>query len=376
MTDFLSRLRKVQQSLSELQCDSLIVEDPIDLFYLSGMQLSRGILVIYAQECCLFVDSRYLEICKENAPCTVLSDEILDEWLASEKLMASFHIGFDSSKTSYSRYFFWDKKFEALAQKLDLQNQAILVPLEAPITALRSIKDPCEIALLQKAADLGSLGYDFIVENLRVGITEIELAIELDIFWKRKGSQGFAFDPIIAFGPSSSMPHYTARDHPLSLGDIVLIDIGVKLNHYHSDMTRTVFFGKPDKKLVEIYDIAHEAQVRALELCRPGIPLVELDRAAREYISSMGYGKAFSHSLGHGVGLEIHEFPFIRKANTADVLQEGMVITIEPGIYLPKVGGVRLEDTVAITKDGYENLTKREISPPEDIRERRGVKVD
>jgi len=365
--DFLRRLKKIQHHLEEKNCSLLVIEDPIDLFYLTGMELSRGILAIHPEECCLFVDGRYIEICQEKAPCSVLSDESLDEWLCSEKFKSNLSVGFDSGKTTYNRYHFWLKKFDALAKKIGHETIPLL-PLESPVANLRAIKDSEEIALLKKAADLGSLGYDFIIENLRVGITEIELAIELDIFWKRKSSQGMAFDPIIAFGQSSSMPHYTPKDRPLKVGDIVLIDIGVKLGNYHSDMTRTVFFGEPNPKLSGIYSIVQEAQKKALELCKPGTFIADLDRAAREHIASKGYGDAFSHSLGHGVGLEIHEHPFIRKANADGVLKEGMVITIEPGIYLPKVGGVRLEDTIAITKDAYENLTKREISAPVDIR--------
>jgi len=141
----------------------------------------------------------------------------------------------------------------------------------------------------------------------------------------------------------------------------VLIDIGVKLNNYHSDMTRTVSFGKPDPKMAEIYEIVREAQSRALSLCKPGTMLEALDKAARELITKKGYGEAFSHRLGHGVGLEIHELPVIKQMETGNKLSlvPGMVLTIEPGIYLPGVGGVRIEDTVAITEEGHINLTKR-----------------
>jgi len=196
---------------------------------------------------------------------------------------------------------------------------------------------------------------------LKEGISENELAIELEIFWKRRGSKAIAFDPIIAFGSNSSMPHYRVGQRKLNTGEAVLIDIGVNLNHYHSDMTRVVFFGDPDPKIASIYEIVLKAQELALENCRPGTPIAELDASARTYIEQKGYGENFTHSLGHGVGLEIHELPLIRSQSPgADTqLEEGMVVTIEPGIYLPGIGGVRIEDTVAITRDGYENLTNR-----------------
>lgn len=175
---------------------------------------------------------------------------------------------------------------------------------------------------------------------------------------EKKGGQGVAFEPIIAFGENSAIPHHRASETRLSQGMTVLIDIGVKWKGYHSDMTRTLFWGEPPEIMREIYDIVQEAQMRALTICKPGTLIGELDSAARDYITSKGYGEKFLHSLGHGVGLEIHEWPLIRKREPYQSLplQAGMVITIEPGIYLSNIGGVRIEDTIVITPTGYEIL--------------------
>lgn len=225
---------------------------------------------------------------------------------------------------------------------------------------MRRVKDKQEIRLLGKAANLGTEGFHYVCSKLTEGITEQELAIALEIFWKEKGSQGLAFSPIIAFGKNSSMPHHRAGATKLQSGDIVLIDIGVLLDYYHSDMTRCVFFGPPQKKLIEIYEIVRQAQEMALAMCRPGVLIEELDRAARSYIASKGHQEHFTHGLGHGVGLQIHEGPSLsqKSADKTLPLEEGMVITIEPGIYLPEIGGVRIEDTVVITDKGHKNLTK------------------
>lgn len=211
---------------------------------------------------------------------------------------------------------------------------------------------------MREAAELGCQGFDYIVSLLKENVQESDLALALEFYWRKKGAQGVAFDPIIAFGENSALPHYRAQEVRLKNNQIVLMDIGVRYRHYHSDMTRVVFKGEVEDELLKIRDIVEEASMRALSILKPGVSIAEVDLAARSYIESKGYGPYFTHSLGHGVGLQIHEFPFLRKSSPHN-LQEGMVITIEPGIYLPKLGGVRLEDTVSITATGFENFTTR-----------------
>lgn len=361
--NYSERLKRLQQHLKKENCDLLLIEDVTNIYYMTGLELSMGKLLVDSDNACLVVDSRYYENCQKQSPFPVqlLQENAIEDWICQRTSLS--RIGFDSSKTSYERYLEIKKQMHALKKRLGGSKALKLVAINAPLRMLRCIKDAEEIALMKTAADLGSEGFDFLCNSLAPGISELQLALELDIFWKRKGSKALAFDPIIAFGPNSSMPHYKPANRRLKEGDCVLLDIGVNVRHYHSDMTRVVFFGQRSKKMQEIYDIVREAQQRALQLCKPGTPIKALDAAARGYIAEKGYGERFTHNLGHGVGLEIHEAPMLsQKGPDKNIkLQEGMVITIEPGIYLPDIGGVRLEDCVAITANGYENLTKRPV---------------
>ncbi len=339
------RIAKLQEKLKNSPCEAFLIEEQTDLYYLTGFSLSAGALLVEEESACLLVDARYFELCQKTSPVPVLlsSENPLNKRIGEKRL------GFSTNSTTYERY---------LALK---KLKIALKGIANPVQSLRLIKDQEEIHLMRQTARLGCLGFDFLCAHLKEGITELELAVELEIFWKRKGAKALAFDPIVAFGKNGSMPHYRAGKTALQKGDAVLLDIGVNLQHYNSDMTRVVFFGEPSKKILEIYSIVLEAQLAALKLCRPGTTVRELDLAAREVIAAKNYGAHFTHSLGHGIGLEVHEAPGIRSTgNEKDLcLEEGMAITIEPGIYLPDVGGVRIEDTVIITRTGHENLTER-----------------
>lgn len=362
----MQRVEKLREKIASEGCQALIVEDQINLYYLTGIDMSSGRLLICPKETLLFVDSRYYEACKKQSAFPVVLSENglpLSQMFAVPALEQVSTLGFSSALTSYARYLQLDA---AVKEQNSLRSQPlVLKPLENPVTELRAIKDPGEIEQLKQAAELGVQGFDFVQTLLKEGITEKEIAAELEIFWKRRGAEGVAFDPIIAFGPNSSMPHHRAGDTRLQRGDAVLIDIGVLLGHYHSDMTRVVYFGEPNPKMIEIHQIVLQAQQRALDLCRPGTTLAALDQAARGWIAEKGFGETFKHGLGHGVGLEIHELPSIRQRTLPDQtpLLPGMVLTIEPGIYLSGIGGVRIEDTVVITPGGHENLTPRKKWP-------------
>jgi Xaa-Pro aminopeptidase len=351
---FNSILSKLQEVLKKEGCDALLVQDEVNLYYLTGLTLSQGQLLVHQKGACLIVDSRYFETCQKKSPWPVVLLEKGALGNVIENLGEIQTVGFNTLNTTYSTFI-----------QLEGEIKARLIPLNGPVETLRQIKTDEEIKLLKEAAQLGLSGYDYILTLIREGVTEKELAVELEIFWKRKGGRKVSFDPIIAFGAASSMPHYRAGSIPLQKNQSILIDIGVNYNHYHSDMTRMVYFGKPDPKMVAIHAIVQEAQAVALSLCHPGVTIGELDAGARGFIEKKGYGERFTHSLGHGIGLEVHELPHIRnKPPTSEVkLEAGMVITIEPGIYLPGVGGVRIEDTVVVTDNGYENLTDRDKSP-------------
>lgn len=351
---FEKRLERVRKQLLEEKIDLLIVDDPVNIFYLTGIEVSSGRIVLTHDHAFFLVDGRYQELCKKQSPMPVLmTPEASLKALLNEPGFQNVKIvAFDRETTTY-------KVYEELAQNVVESNHEIkLVAVSNLIKKIRAVKDVEEIAIMREAAKLGYEGYQYVCSMLKEGITELELAFELEIFWKRKGGKKPAFDPIIAFGNNGSMPHYRASNAVLKQGQSVLIDIGVMWKNYHSDLTRVQFFGSVNSKIVEIFEIVQEAQKIALEACKPGTIIGQLDAIARNYIAKRGYGDHFTHSLGHGIGLEVHEWPLINQkgAAHADVLQAGMVITIEPGIYLEGIGGVRIEDTIVITRTGFENL--------------------
>ena len=338
------RIKRVQDFLKREKLDLLIVDHLVDLFYLTGVYLSIGRLIIEPESATLFVDARYFEMCQKRATVAV---KLIERYGQEPFDFKGKRVGFDGTNTSY-------KVYNQLKERVGKG----LRSLDQPIRGLRQIKEPEELVLMRRAGRLAMRGYDYLLTLIKEGVSEEELALELEIFWRREGGQKLAFEAIIAFGENSSQPHYQPGKRVLKQGEPVLIDIGVVSDHYHSDMTRVVFCGEVDRKIEEIYEVVYRAQKVALELCRPGVLVRDVDQAARKVIDEAGYGKYFPHSLGHGVGLEIHELPVLKSATPYGEVElvEGMVITIEPGIYLPNVGGVRLEEMIAITSDGYENL--------------------
>lgn len=354
------RLKQLQSRLKGLGCDGLLVDDEVNLRYLTGLHLSNARLLVTAKEAQLMVDGRYAEGARERSfyPVVVSDEDGIKKLLLLAPFKGISRLGFNE-ESSYRSY------LELQRLTSELSPPVALVPLPNPLYPQRIIKDPEEEQTLRQAAKLGAEGFDYICSLLREGITEQELTIELEIFWRRRGGKKLAFDPIIAFEPRSSEPHYTASDIGLRKGQSVLIDIGVNVDDYHSDMTRVVFFGPPNPKILEIYQIVWQAQKAALKLCRPGTSVGDIDAAAREIIGRAGYAEAFTHSLGHGVGLEIHEPPRLRDKEPfrGVQLEPRMVVTVEPGIYLPGIGGVRIEDTILITDAGYEDLTLRSKEP-------------
>jgi Xaa-Pro aminopeptidase len=333
---------QVESLLHRFSCDALLVTDPLDIFYLTGMSLSVGTLFfVKGEQPTLFVDGRYREVAS-HLPLRVEDIEHLPGALNALKAPC----GFDSDHLTYAKYLALIKKKETI------------FPLASPIKELRKIKSQEEIKTITKAAQLCMRGMQTAIDSLREGISEREVAYELELFWKREGGEKFSFDPIIAFGENSSKPHYRSGSTTLKRGQIVLIDIGVVVDHYHSDMTRTVAFGTIDSKLSEIYNIVYEAKKRAIAGCVSGKAIKDIDALARDYITEKGYGDAFMHGLGHGIGLETHEPPYLNKKATA-YLEEGEVVTIEPGIYIPDLGGVRIEDMILVQKGGCHNLTSQ-----------------
>lgn len=353
--NYSKRLQNVQNYISKKNIDLLILDDTVSLIYLTGLEISYGKLFISKDKIKLFVDGRYLQRVKESSSLDIelISEKSLMDFIVKNNIKT---VAFDSSKLSFYSF----EKFKAFIEKIKTKNQLDIkiVPLFNPLKEFRAIKDADEIVLLKKAANLNWRGFEHACLLLKQNITEKEIALEYEIFVKKNGADKLSFDPIIAFGKNSAMPHHKTSLSKLEMNDLVLMDIGVEIQNYHSDMTRVIFFGTPSAKLEKIYSVTKKAQAAALSHCRPGIKLKDLDLAARKVLKEENLEKEFVHSLGHGVGLEIHEFPSI-KFDTEDkdvILKPGMVITIEPGIYIPNIGGTRYEDTILITQDGYENF--------------------
>ncbi len=366
---FLKRLEGLQALLKASHVDACVVEASTDLFYLTGILISTGRLIVHANGARLFVDGRYIEVCNQRSPFPVslVPKESIAEFLAQMGITGPCFLAFDSQQTTYAAYLDLCSLLEKAGSFSSGASRWTAGPLDNFMRKLRGIKDDGEISLLRHAAALSMEGFHYASSLLKEGISEREIARELEVFWLLRGGEKVSFELNISFGPHSAMPHHRAGDSRLTKGQIVLMDIGVVLNRYHSDMTRVLFFGEsegspPDQTLKEIYKIVEHAKQASLALCRPGVFIGEVDAAARKSIVEAGYGEFFTHGLGHGIGLETHEWPGVnpRSPYKETPLAPGMVITIEPGIYLPGLGGVRLEDTIAITSTGYENLTTQE----------------
>ncbi|WP_316359544.1 M24 family metallopeptidase [Candidatus Neptunichlamydia sp. REUL1] len=344
-TYFKSRLAKFRTHFSKWGVEGFVIENPTDLAYFSGLNLSRGRLLVSLKTATLFVDGRYKETAKKGSPYPVKNLKEKDFNESLRKLREAKTFGFDTSLTVAAH-----RELKKAFVKRSLKG------VDHPTLAVRMIKDRSELILLQKSADLLWKGFQHVRKKLKVGVRESELAWEFEFYVKTLGAEALSFDPIVAFGENSALPHHHSGQRKLRRGDVVLMDMGVVLNGYASDMTRVVFFGEASKRIQEIYKLVRKAHQAALDMCKAGVPVALLDTVARE---SMGKEeKHFIHALGHGIGLDVHESPRVSAQSAKVILQEGMVITIEPGIYLPNVGGIRYEDMVVITKTGYRNLFK------------------
>jgi Xaa-Pro aminopeptidase len=341
----MDRIKKVQKSLHGYKVDALLVTNPVDLRYLLGISLSAGSLIILPDEAYLMVDGRYFETCQSLAAIQVRKQ---GQTPIADLLGKARYVGFGADTQTYWQY---------LQLKEELSSFE-LVPLFKPVEMIRAVKDEAEIACIKKSCQLAMEGLQFLCSKIEVGISEKELARELEVFWIVHGAQKLAFDPIIAFGKNSSKPHWRASEARLDRDDPILVDIGTVVDGYASDITRMVSFSKKMSGVMqEIFYVVQEAKRAAICACRPNMTAADLYDVAMSVIEKAGYKEAFLHSLGHGIGLETHEHPILKRAINSPVLQSGMVITIEPGIYLPGVGGVRLEDVVQITENGGISLT-------------------
>ena len=299
-------------------------------------------------------DFRYTEQAKgESADFEIIQTKgELRDWLPSLVSDLGWHkLGFEASFISYDSY---QKLSEAIETK---QVKLELVPTTGIVEHLRSIKEPEELDLITKAVELSDVAFQQAKMIIRPGVTEKEAAWEIEKFLRQEGSEGTPFEIIVASGSNSALPHARPTEKIIRPGELVLIDMGARISGYCSDFSRTLFLGETDKTLQEIYNIVFKAQTIAIEGVRSGMDASQADKLARNVIEQAGYGEAFGHSLGHGVGLATHELPTLGPSSS-DSLADGMVFTIEPGIYLPNQGGVRIEDMVVLENGKPKVLTQ------------------
>ncbi len=342
-----NRVDKIRNMLQNKAIDGVLICKPINIRYISGFTGSVGYIIITQNEAKLFVDFRYVEQAQKQ--CRNLDIIEYKELNCITTLIQNLKIGSLGIEEDFVNY----KYVTSLKNKLE---KIQLVELNGALTMMRAIKDEKEIELIKKSAQLCNDGFNYILDFIKPGVSEVDIAIELEFYMRKRGASGPSFDFIVASGQRSSLPHGVASKKIIEDGDLLTIDFGCIVEGYCSDMTRTVAVGKVEDKQEEIYSIVLAAQNKALKSVRPGITGKELDGIARNFIDESGFGANFGHGLGHGVGLEIHELPTLNWRGEI-AMEPGMVITIEPGIYIPNSFGVRIEDLVVVTQGGYKVLT-------------------
>ena len=346
------RLAKLRPELVKNKVDAILVSEPKNRFYLSGFNGSDGYLLIAAKEIIIATDFRYIEQVKRQSPDYTLFQIIgkMSDWFPKLISGLSIHrLGFESGFITFGQY---SQISEIISnQKLTLE----LVPLENVVENLRAIKEPEEIANIRKAAEIGDRAFEYVTDRLKIGMTEKEIAWSLEKYMREAGSQSIPFEIIVGAGTNSALPHAQPYDRPITSQEPIVIDMGADFGGYSSDLTRTICLGKPDAAFVKIYGIVQKAQEAAINGIREGMSGIQADSFARDIIKEAGYNDMFGHGLGHGVGLATHD-PAPRLSYLSnDVMANGMVFSIEPGIYLPEWGGVRIED-LAMLENGRVKL--------------------
>ena len=341
----MERVNRLRKYMKKVNVEAMLISSFPNIYYYSNFSSEDGLLYITLNKCYLLTDSRYTVQAKEeckNFEVITLSKSYSDTIL--ELLDDSVNnIGFEEN-IEYNRYKTFNDKFNRNMISLNIES-------------LRNIKDENEIDRIRKACNIASKCYNHILKFVKVGMREKEVRNEMLRYMLELGASKESFDIIVASGKRGAMPHGVASDKKIKEGDFVTLDFGCVKDFYCSDITRTFVMGKPNKKMLEIYEIVKEAQQKGLDVIKPGIKASVVDKACRDFIEKMGYGEYFTHSTGHGLGILVHDSLAISPRSDI-VLKEGMVFTVEPGIYIEGLGGVRIEDDVVVTSDGCEVLTK------------------
>ena len=338
-----NRLKNLRSQMAQKKLDAVLVTKRENYMYLSGFTGTSAFLVITGDEAVLVTDFRYTEQAQRQAPVYEVSTYAgsvikgLNDVIESRNIHT---LGFEDTSLTVDKY-------NEYKEKLEIKEMA---PLGGMFEELRLIKDEEELQLIKKAVKIADDTFEHVLKLIKPGIAEVELAAEMEYFMRRQGASGTSFQSIVASGKRSSMPHGVASEKKLEMGDTITLDFGALYNGYCSDMTRTVFLGKPDEELKKIYKIVLEAQLAGSAGVKTGLSGKDIDMIARELIAKAGYGDKFGHGLGHGVGLEIHEEPRLSMTGLR-IMKNGMVVTVEPGIYVDGLGGVRIEDMLVVNDD-------------------------
>ena len=343
------RLAKLRDTLAEHSLDAILVTQPENRRYLSGFTGSAGALLISAERAVLATDFRYFEQVEREAPDFELA-KIEGKFSKSVPgLLADVgvrRLGFESQHVTVDQLYDWSQVPEGVEW----------VPLKETVERLRAVKDKGEIEALRRSTALTDAAFAHLLQVIGPGMTEREVAWEIEAHMRTHGASKVSFDLIVAAGPNGARPHACPGDHAIQPGEPIVIDIGCVLGGFCSDMTRTICLGQPSPKYLEVWEIVRQAQEAAEAAICAGMSGVEADALARDPIAEAGYGEYFGHGLGHGVGLAVHEDPYAGRFSES-TLQAGMALTVEPGIYLPGEFGVRIEDLVIVRQEGVEVLT-------------------
>jgi Xaa-Pro aminopeptidase len=337
-------------AFGELKVDALLVSALPNIRYLSGFTGDNALLLLSPESSTLYTDPRFTIQAADECTCpvqTVTKGPLDAAVVASIQRKKWKRIGFEGSRMLFETY---------QRIKSALRSGASLKPLAPVVEKLRMIKSPEEIERIRRSVLTNSKAFEKTIGSIRPGVSESSIAGELEYRMRRLGAEKAAFDTIVAFGARAALPHARPTAARLSNGELVLIDMGSCQDGYMSDMTRVVFLGRPSNRLRKMYGAVAKAQLAAINAVRPGVTAAHVDRQARKVLETEGLGKAFVHSTGHGLGLEIHELPRLGKRDKTR-LEPGMAITIEPGAYIRDFGGIRIEDTVLVTQSGCEILT-------------------